>query len=448
MNSRFFSAAVLLLALLSMPALGQDGRSKTAFAETATPAAPVGPPESFAADTSESPFAVAWTNARLGAPAAVADQTCHAADTSCVVMNCCDDCGYCGFPTGRAWISAEYLLWWTKGDRLPPLLTTSPPGTPLADAGVIGRPGTTVLFGDDRVNDDVRSGGRFTGGFWLNRAHATGIEASFFFLEEENTSFSAASSGIPILARPFFDVLAGQNNSLKIAYPGLVSGSFFARETSELLGTDIYLRQNICCGCCSRVDLLAGYRFLSLSEGLNITEIEIATSPNDSLFGIPIFINEGFDTKNRFHGGEIGFIAECARDEFFVRFIGKLALGGTSRTVSIHGGTRVDGFPADNGGLLALPSNIGQYHSTEFSVVPELGIQVGCQVTERLRVMAGYSFLYWTNVARPGDEIDLAVNTSQPPLGDRLVGQARPGFLFRDSDYWAHGFSFGVEFRY
>src|SRR5438094_672952 len=33
----------------------------------------------------------------------------------------------CG-PTGTIWGRVEYLLWWTKGDRLPPLVTTSPPG--------------------------------------------------------------------------------------------------------------------------------------------------------------------------------------------------------------------------------------------------------------------------------------------------------------------------------
>ncbi|MCI0682645.1 MAG: BBP7 family outer membrane beta-barrel protein [Gemmataceae bacterium] len=127
---------------------------------------------------------------------------------------------------------------------MPPLLTTSPPGTPLADAGVLGRPGASVLFGDERVNDDARSGGRFTAGFWLNCAHTTGIEGNIFFLGEETTDYSISSNGTPILARPFFDVLAGANNSRKIAFPGLVTGSFTARATSELWGADVYLRQN------------------------------------------------------------------------------------------------------------------------------------------------------------------------------------------------------------
>src|SRR5882724_3485002 len=31
----------------------------------------------------------------------------------------------------RVWGSAEYLLWWVRGQNLPPLVTTSPPGTPI-----------------------------------------------------------------------------------------------------------------------------------------------------------------------------------------------------------------------------------------------------------------------------------------------------------------------------
>src|SRR5262245_31571922 len=67
----------------------------------------------------------------------------------------------------RIWVRGEYLLWWLSAPKLPPLVTTSPPGTPQIDAGVLGSPGTAVLFGDSHVNGDVRSGGRVTLGGWL-----------------------------------------------------------------------------------------------------------------------------------------------------------------------------------------------------------------------------------------------------------------------------------------
>src|SRR5580704_2583491 len=90
-----------------------------------------------------------------------------------------------GFPRAEAggfWIAAEYLLWSTKGDKLPPLITTSPAGTPAASAGVLGAPGTSILFGNGTVGDGGRSGARLRGGYWFDPQHSAGIEAQFFAL--------------------------------------------------------------------------------------------------------------------------------------------------------------------------------------------------------------------------------------------------------------------------
>src|SRR4051794_31004468 len=48
---------------------------------------------------------------------------------------------------GRIWADGEFLLWWMKGAALPPLVTASPSGTPGTQAGVLGAPATSVLFG-------------------------------------------------------------------------------------------------------------------------------------------------------------------------------------------------------------------------------------------------------------------------------------------------------------
>ncbi len=361
--------------------------------------------------------------------------------------------GGCPYPPGRVWVDAEYLLWWTKGSPLPPLLTTSPPGTPITSAGVLGASGTTILFGDERVNTGARSGGRFTAGAWLNEGHTTGIEASFFFLGDETSHFTAVSDGSVILARPFIDFnptspFFGQANTVLVAFPGLVRGSFDATTTSRLLGAEVYLRQALWCGCCCRLDTLLGYRYLRLREGLNISETEIATGAGNPLSGVPFVVNEGFDTNNNFHGGEFGLIGEVQRGRWFVRAVAKLGLGTTSQTVRIQGFTQVDGAAPEAGGILALPSNIGEHHSSHFSVVPELGANLGLVVTPNVRVYTGYSFLYWTQVARPGDQIDLRLNTSQPPLGAGLIGPAVPAFNVRDSGFWAQGLNFGLEFRF
>jgi hypothetical protein len=89
-------------------------------------------------------------------------------------------------PSTRLWSTGDYLLWWVNGNRLPPLITTSPAGTPPAAAGVLGTPGAEVLFGNTDVNDRARSGGRLTAGYWLDCEQKWGIEASFFMLESQS----------------------------------------------------------------------------------------------------------------------------------------------------------------------------------------------------------------------------------------------------------------------
>ncbi|MEI8380327.1 MAG: BBP7 family outer membrane beta-barrel protein [Planctomycetota bacterium] len=103
-----------------------------------------------------------------------------------------------------------------------------------------------------------------------------------------------------------------------------------------------------------------------------------------------------------------------------------------------------------NGGLLALPTNIGSYSRDQFSVVPEVGLNVGRQLTDNVRVYVGYTLIYWSSVVRPGDQIDPVINPTQLPTPTgpgTLVGPARPAFAFHDTDFWAQGINFGLEFR-
>jgi hypothetical protein len=103
------------------------------------------------------------------------------------------------------------------------------------------------------------------------------------------------------------------------------------------------------------------------------------------------------------------------------------------------------------GGVLALPTNSGHFNRDRFAVVPEIDINVGYQVSRHLRAFLGYSFLYASNVVRPGDTIDRTVNLTQLPssLGPGvLTGAARPMPLLKDTEFWAQGMNFGLEFRY
>jgi hypothetical protein len=358
-----------------------------------------------------------------------------------------------GAPGNRFYGSAEYLLWTFKDARVPALVTTSSP----ASAGILGSPDTVILFGGSKLDSGDFSGGRFTGGFWLDPCQTKAIEFSGFFLGDRSVNFQANSTQFPVLARPFFNFNFGTEFSEVTASPGLSTGQIDIRSSTNLWGTEANLRCKACCGCNYRVGYLVGFRYLELAESLNIRETI------DVLPGVPMFggdhitVLDTFSTHNRFYGGQIGLDAEVRRGPWFADFRGKLALGDTRQVVQIGGGQTIT-TPAGVtsnflGGLLALPTNIGHFHRDEFGVVPELGINVGYQFNDHWRAFVGYSFLYWSSVVRPGDQIDRVLDVTRIPnfslsATPLPAPQARPAVLFRDTEFWAQGLNVGLEFRY
>jgi hypothetical protein len=85
--------------------------------------------------------------------------------------------------------------------------------------------------------------------------------------------------------------------------------------------------------------------------------------------------------------------------------------------------------------------------SSRFAVAPELGLNVGYQVTGSLRAFAGYSLLYWAGLVRPGGTIDTTINPTQAG-GGTLVGPARPQAQSNTADYWAQGVNLGLVYNY
>lgn len=394
---------------------------------------------------------VVW-DGQAGAPVSpvpVANPVPVAGCSSCDgCSSCCTPCG----PQGRFWVTGEFLLWWMKGDQLPPLVTTST--TPEA-AGIPGTPGTAVLFGGAPNNDGARYGFRAGVGLWLDDCHRWGVEAAFFVLNQANDGFLADGRGGAILARPFFDVDNLQPDALLVSLPGVLAGAVAMSSSSEFYGADLNLRRQLSCrgdACCGhRIDLIAGFRYLQLEETLGISTNIETLDPNLNVpVGTRFILDDAFRTQNEFLGGQIGAAAEWWRDRWFINVRGLIGLGVNRQEVEIAGSTAIliPGLPADvrSGGLLAQPTNIGTFSRSEFAIVPEIGLTVGCQLTENLRVFAGYNLIWWTNVVRPGDVIDLGVNPTQ--IAGGLVGDARPAFTWRTSDLWIQGINFGVQARF
>ncbi|QDU62527.1 hypothetical protein Pan216_33940 [Planctomycetes bacterium Pan216] len=369
---------------------------------------------------------------------------------SCRDVDACFDGGVpCGvWPDHKLRLDAEFLLFWISRSRTPPLVTTGSPNDPTP--GAIGQPGTQVLDGGS-IGNGVRTGGRFGAWYLFGDSGDFGLQTSFLFLGDRGTDFSASSNGTPgsqVLTRPFFNSLIDQPFSVSVAFPGVQSGTVSTDLTNTLVGMELNATGKLLAGRWGRTDMLVGYRFTEIDERLTVNE-NLAILDNR---GIRAIIEDDFDTRNYFHGGQLGFMSEVRRGRFLFTFLGKVALGSTLQVVNISGETTIsDGSGASNtyaNGVLAQPTNSGRRSRKVFGVMPEVGLNVKYDFTDHLRGFFGYRFLYWSDVARPGQQIDDVVNPSQLPTINgpgTLVGPADPQFRFVSSDFWAQGMTFGFE---
>src|SRR5207302_1975075 len=130
--------------------------------------------------------------------------------------------------------------------------------------------------------------------------------------------------------------------------------------------------------------VLAGFRFLRLRESLSIEDrlrpLQLNRLPFEGV-GLDLTDSladqDSFRTTNNFYGGQVGGSLRWEGEWFSVCGYAKVALGATDQTADIAGSTTLitpGGTQTASGGILALPSNIGQHHRTAFGVVPEAGL--------------------------------------------------------------------------
>lgn len=419
----------------------------------------------------------------------------------------CNSCqGGCGMGSRPIFYArGEYLLWQFDGMQIPALViegeannngTDTDPTDDFIDNAF-------VVYGNQQILTEERSGVRIRLGYWLDDYGQTAIEGEYLNLGEVNSIFRDGGDGVsPIVGRPFIDASNGFDSFEQVSFPGL-AGTVTVTADSSFQAAALHIRRNLCCvagcqtgcgdcvtcgtgvGCGSKagcpcpifgkcdkffaggtrhVDIIYGVRWVELNEGLRINEdLEVVESetpgfPDPVGIGTTFVLNDNFVTSNEFFGGEIGFSLDWERRRWSLELLSRLAIGNTRQQVDISGDT-TETFEGDTrtkaGGLLSQDSNIGRYERNEFSVIPEIGITGGYLITDQLRFTLGYTLLYWSRVARPGDQIDLTVNPDKvgfppvplPPDYSPDV-PARPAFAFRDTDIWAHGLNAGLDYRW
>jgi hypothetical protein len=362
----------------------------------------------------------------------------------------------------RGYVSAEYLLWWMRDLNVPVLGTTNTAG----GLGFIGEPGTAPILGPGQFLGSFRQGFRVRGGYWFGEHGACAVDAGYFFLGRRSADSVLTSDRFPVITRPVFSPnplpgggVIGETGEA-VTIPGLLTGSLSARAESELWGADVNLRTCLASGCDARLTGFVGYRHLNLRESVTITENINVVGAGAGLVtvtdppGTVVVVQDRFATRNEFHGGQLGATYERRWGRVALDTRASVAFGVTHQELDIDGfQRRVRPGMAPmvfRGGLLAAGPNLGSFSRDRFSVVPEATVNVGYYLTPGLKAFVGYNFLYWTDVIRPGDQIDRVVDLTFVPNAPPVApsGQNRPRPLFKQSDLLVTGVQFGLEYRW
>jgi hypothetical protein len=396
----------------------------------------------------------------------VPSNTCTSAETLFTGLDVSSD--------GRFYAAAEYLLWWITHNPLPQSLITT---GPVSDnPGALGHDGTPLT----RPSQDQGglSGVRVSLGWWLDRQEGLGVEIGGFVLpgQTKTVSYRSDASGNPVLAFRYLDPPVNgvaAEDAFQAALPSVLSagppqigpyaGSVGFTSRSQLWG----LEANVLAGSCKceegRLQLLAGFRYLDLSENLDLSfqRQAIAGSGANVVFQGTSFPDpsavlsmDSFHTRNQFYAGQVGLRGELSFGVVFLAIAGKVALGDLHESVAILGtSTLVPGTGPSvtvPGGQFAAASNSGHATRDEFAVLPEFEIAIGCQISRNLRAYIGYDLLYLNKVARPGSQVDLIVDTKGDQIDPGFTGESTtfPRALFRDTNFWAQGLNAGLEFTY
>jgi hypothetical protein len=425
----------------SLPAAPATGPSTLAAPTPMTPTAPA-PGAVFGGPITSGPIGAGLPSGQLpDAPSSICSpDPCWAPLPGGTFIADTRPCGYIFYG------STEALFWWINGGHVPPLLVSSP-----VAVGAVAAPPTQIVAGNSNMTGDGRIGARVTVGWWLNECQNWGVVGSYFFLGNQGTDMAVMGNSINNLARPFFNVNPADFGT---RFEPLGNGMFQAKTSNELWGADLNARMNLLNGCRFRLDGLAGFRFLRFDEKLNATETFSGTFVDAA--GVPHTVTNGilfdsFSTTNDFYGGQIGLMGELRRGAWTLDMTAKVALGTTHQSVNVAGGQSA----VDNGvqvtrpfGLLAQPSNIGMHTRDVFSVVPEINLNLGYQVTPHLKVFGGYDLLAWSNVVRAGDQVDTTLNVNSRAFPITATGVNRPVVPFHDSGFWAQGFNVGLQYTW
>ena len=89
--------------------------------------------------------------------------------------------------------------------------------------------------------------------------------------------------------------------------------------------------------CDQTVDLFMGYRYMNLSDSVNITESIVSGANAPDPIGTHTSVLDSFGTRNMFNGGQIGAVFEQRRGNWFANVRASVAFGVNDQTIEVAG---------------------------------------------------------------------------------------------------------------
>jgi len=345
------------------------------------------------------------------------------------------------------WISVDYLRWKTSGGNMPPLVRTSPDGTPPEQTAVLGLAGTT-LVGDDS-GDFTRSGFRIGGGWWLDDCQTSGFELVYAGLPRSRDSVRLDSQAFPRLGRPVIDT--GTQAAMLIAHPAFLTGQVVVDRSSAFHHVEGLRRDMLVSNACRRIDSLIGLRYASLEDNLLISQSSTYTVAQGQILpGTERGLFDRFEASNRFQGFVLGLDYTEHIGVLSLHARGTLGLGNNRTEGVISGQTTVtvpgdpDGPATFAGGLLAQTTNIGTFRRNRFNAMPEAYFGISAKLRYGWELKAGYQMIYWSDAIDTASQVDLNVSQfpPEPPAGNT------PGVLINGGGVFIHGLQTGVTLTF
>jgi hypothetical protein len=346
-------------------------------------------------------------------------------------------------PTRRVNVSLDFLYFYMADLRVPPLVTTGPPGS----QAVYGQPGTEVLRGDGRLptRHTRYIGVRGNLDWWLPNDSPFGVDLSVIIMERDSSNITYPWHDINPLARPYLDANDGKWKSEIVAgnnpVYGPVAGSINVYSRMEFFDEDINAMYRIGRGDGWQLNLLTGAHFIQFRERVDITSASRILPAETTV----ISLEDHFQTFSKFYGGQIGLKGGYTRGRWTFDGKGVLALGGNAENIRAKGFSVIDGpggKVVTDTGLYVQPSNSGSFSRVALNFVTEWNANLTFAVTQRIGVRVGYTLITWNNPVRPGDQIE-ALNRTQT-----AGGPVAPTIPFRTDFFWVQGVNVGLDLKW